>query len=313
MSYSSLTSSSLMTNWSWFLLFFLSFLWGFSFFFNEVMLDHFPPAWITSLRLLLGGVMGLFLLIMLGSSCRYGFLMWLKMLCQGMLGAGLPFLLIVMAQQEINSGHAAILNGLTPLFGIIVSHYLVSGDRMTWNRVLGVIMGILGVLIMFWESIISGWGEGVLAQLMILFSCLCYALGGVFTRRMGLLEVDFPTLVFVKLTGAGVLVSIWAYFSNGMIDYGEFFNLDLLFATLTLGFFCTGLAFFIFYNILQRSGSNVFFCTLIVPWIALLLGYLFLGEKLDSNQISGMLIIMLSLIFIDERFLTLFTMLARGR
>lgn len=120
----------------------------------------------------------------------------------GVLNNLAPFSLIVWGQTHIASGLASILNATTPLFTVIVAHYLTSDERMTGPRVSGVIAGLAGVVVMMGPAVVDGIGANVLAQAAVLTGALSYALAGIYGRRFKRLGV--PTLLTATgLTATG--------------------------------------------------------------------------------------------------------------
>jgi drug/metabolite transporter (DMT)-like permease len=281
----------------------LSFLWGFSFFFNELMLEEYPPLWVAFFRLFFGGSVVFCIGLWLSRGRGLYFSMWLKLVGQGLLGVGIPFWMILQAQESLTSGHAAVLNATAPLFGMVLSSFLGAGEVLSARKVVGVMLGILGVGVMFGDSLLSeGWGVEVEGQLGVLMASFCYGLGSVYTRKVGLLKVPVALLVGVSLLGGSFVLMIFAFVFEGIPSLVILRDGEVLASGLILGVMCTGCAYLLFYPILKRAGSKVFLCTLLVPWIALVLGNVVLGEHFDVWQILGMIVIMMSLLWIDGRF-----------
>ncbi len=110
----------------------------------------------------------------------------------GFLNNVIPFLLIVWGQTHIASGLASILNATTPLFAVVAAHFLTTDEKMTGNRLIGVIVGFAGVALMIGPSVLSSLGSNVLAQLAVLGAAFSYSLAGIFGRRfrrMGLAPI----------------------------------------------------------------------------------------------------------------------------
>src|SRR5262249_55605505 len=108
---------------------------------------------------------------------------WTAFFAMGLLNNLVPFCLIVWAQTQIPSGLASILNGATPLFTVLLAHWLTADERLTWNRLLGVLLGLGGVTLMIGMEALSGLGLHVLAELAVLAATLSYAFAGIFGRR----------------------------------------------------------------------------------------------------------------------------------
>src|SRR5215813_1584981 len=167
----------------WILLLVLSVLWGGSFFFAKLAVTELPPFTIVLGRV---GVAALALNLVLEARAERlpaDRASWAAFFAMGLLNNLLPFSLIVWAQTQIASGLAAILNGATPLFTAVLAHWLTADERLTWNRLLGVALGLAGVAVMIGMEALSGLGLHVLAEVAVLAATISYAFAGIFGRR----------------------------------------------------------------------------------------------------------------------------------
>lgn len=119
---------------------------------------------------------------------------WRDFVGMGVLNNAIPFSLIVWGQGHIASGLASILNAMTPIFTVVVAHYLISDERMTTNKVIGVILGFGGVVVMIGPELVTGLGDDLLAQFAILGATLSYAFAGAFGRRFKRLGIPPVTV-----------------------------------------------------------------------------------------------------------------------
>ncbi|MGV7032404.1 DMT family transporter [Methylobacterium symbioticum] len=293
-----------MTASEWTLLLVLSLLWGGSFFFTGVALTALPPLTVVLLRV------GLAALI-LGLSARLAGArlpreagIWRAFLGMGILNNVVPFCLIVWSQTHIASGLAAILNAATPLFAVIVAHRLTADERMTGNRLVGVLIGFAGVAVMVGPSVLGGGGEWP-AELASLGAALTYAFAGVYGRRFGRMGVP-PLVTAAGQVAASTLVLLpvvlvvdrpWTLPAPGPVVWA---------AVLGAAALSTALAFVIYFRLLATAGAaNVLLVTLLVPVSAILLGALVLGERLEPRHYGGMAVIALALAAVDGRLLRL--------
>src|SRR5262249_33096198 len=167
----------------WLLLLALSVLWGGSFFFAKLALTQLPPFTIVLGRVGLAALALNLLVRATGQRVPRDPARWAAFFVMGLLNNLVPFSLIVWAQTEIASGLASILNGATPLFTVLLAHWLTADERLTWNRLLGMLLGLAGVTVMIGMEALSGLGRHVLAELAILVATLSYAFAGIFGRR----------------------------------------------------------------------------------------------------------------------------------
>jgi drug/metabolite transporter (DMT)-like permease len=283
----------------WILLLVLSVLWGGSFFFAKLAVAELPPFTIVLGRV---GAAALALNLVLrarGERMPADRASWAAFFAMGLLNNLLPFSLIVWAQTQIASGLAAILNGATPLFTVVLAHWLTSDERLTWNRLLGVVFGLAGVTVMIGMEALSGLGLHVLAEVAVLVATISYAFAGIFGRRFR----GQPPLV----TAAGQVTATTVMMLPIVLIADRPWTLAMptplaLGAIAGLALLSTALAYVIFFRILAAAGAtNLTLVTLLIPVSALLLGRFILDEALALQQLLGMALIALGLAAIDGR------------
>ncbi len=167
----------------WAMLLSLSVLWGGSFFFTRVALSALPPFTLVLLRVGLAALILNAVMPLLGLRMPRTGRAWAAFFGMGLLNNTIPFCLIVWGQTHIASGLAAILNATTPLFTVVAAHVFTSDERMTGNRLVGVLIGLVGVAVMVGPAVLAGLGTDLLAQMAVLGAALSYAFAGIFGRR----------------------------------------------------------------------------------------------------------------------------------
>lgn len=172
-----------MTPLEWGLLLALSAVWGASFVFNGVAVRELPVFTVVVTRVALAALILVAVLQLRGERMPSDRAIWTAFFMMGLLNNALPFSLIVWGQQHVASGVASILNASTPLFTVIFANYLTSDERMTAGKLVGVLLGFVGVAIMIGSDAIDSLGTNVVAQLMCLAGALSYALAGIYGRR----------------------------------------------------------------------------------------------------------------------------------
>lgn len=286
---------------SWFLLLLLSFLWGGSFFFVEIALTALPIFTIVFLRVFLGALILLFFIFLSGREIPRSKKIWINLFVMGVLNNVIPFCMIVSGQQYISGGFASILNGTTPFFTVVVAHFLTRDEKINKGKILGVISGFLGVLILIgFESLQKGSNE-IIGILAVLTAAISYSFAGIWGRRFKSLEID-PVV-----TSTGQLISSSLVLFPVMLIVDQPWKLSMPPANVWvaiggIALFSTSLAYIIFFKILSSSGAtNVMLVTFLVPISAILLGIFVLSEKFEIQYFAGMALIAIGLIFIDGR------------
>lgn len=282
----------------WSLLILLSVLWGGAYFFAGVAVKELPPLTVVFARVLLAALTLLPLFWYLGHSLPKSISDWVPYIGMGLLNNVLPFGFIFAGQTQITVGLSSIINAMTPLFTIVVMA-LFQEERLTVYRVIGVLLGVLGV------AVLRGFdgpidGNQTLGIALCLAGALSYGFAALWGRKylVGVAPIKSATcqLMCSTLIIAVVVSIIDRPWTLPMPSQGA------IGALLALAVFGTALSYIIFFKILVRAGaSNVMLVTLLIPVTALLLGNIFLGETIQAKEIIGAVIIGSGLLFIDGR------------
>lgn len=285
----------------WAMLILLSIIWGGSFFFYAIAIEGLPTFTIVFLRVSLGSL-GLWL-----AAWAMGLLplrrpgLWRDFLIMGLINNAIPFSLIVWGQREVASGLAAILNATTPFFTVLAANMLTADEKLSWNRLLGAVLGLSGVAAMMGTDI---WGEpgSLLSQLAIIAASVSYGFASVFGRRFATTP---PLITAAGQTAGSSLILFPLMLAVDMPWRLTSPPLTIWLSIIGLALLCTSLAYVLFFTILKRSGAtNIVLVTFLVPVSAILLGIAFLGETLDNHHLVGIVTIALGLALIDGRLLT---------
>ena len=293
--------SPMMTDRDWLLLVTLSVLWGGSFFFAEVAITSLPPFTIVLLRVGLAALALHIFLLATGSRMPLDLRLWGAFLVMGFLNNAVPFSLLVWGQTQIASSLASILNAMTPIFTVVVAHFLTSDEKMTGGRLAGVLIGFAGVAVMIGPAALAGLGANLLAQIACLGATLSYAFAGVFGRRFARMGVS-PVQTAAGQVTASALILLplsmmvdrpWTLAMPGM---------EAMASVVALALLSTAVAYILFFRLLASAGAtNIMLVTFLVPVSAILLGVTILGERLEPEHFAGMALIGLGLAAIDGR------------
>ena len=291
-------------NWmDWAILLLLSVLWGGSFFFVGVVVDTLPAFTIVALRVALAAVTLNLVVVAMGERLPLRADVWRAFIGMGILNNAIPFCLIVWGQSHIASGLASILNAVTPIFAVIVAHLFTLDERMTPSKVAGVMVGFAGVVIIIGPAALQGLGVDVWAQLAILGAGLSYAFAGVFGRRFARLGVRPLSAATGQVTASSLLlvpVALWVDQPWMLTMPG----IPVIAAVIGLAVLSTALAYLLYFRVLATSGAtNILLVTFLIPVSAILLGVLFLDERLAVQHFVGIAVIGFGLACIDGRLL----------
>lgn len=295
------TANRPMTSIEWVLLLSLSVIWGGSYFFNGIAVRELPVLVVVASRVTLAALILIMILRIRGEHLPRAAGVWGAFFVLALLNNVLPFSLIVGGQAQIGSGLASILNAATPLFTVILANALTDDERMTAGKLIGVIIGFAGVAVMIGVDAIRVSGAHVLAQAMCIGATISYAFASIFGRRFKAMGVSpMATATGQVICASLILVPV-------VLIHDQPWTLPMPSSAAIIALICvaalsTALAYVIYFRLLASAGAtNVQLVTLLVPVSAILLGWLFLGERLNFSHFAGMALIGLGLCAIDGR------------
>lgn len=285
---------------SWALILALSLLWGLSFLFIGIAVREVEARWLVVVRVALAAVaLWLAALALRRPLPRSGRVLG-ALLVMGILNNAVPFTLIAWGQATIGAGLASILNATTPLFGVLVAGAFLSDERLTGRRILAALVGLGGVALMIGADVLSGLGRDVPAQLAVVGAALSYAFAGTWGRRFHGMGLD-PVVIAAGQTTAAALVMAPVALVQGpppALPSG-----GAIAALVALALVSTAAAYVLYFRLLARAGAaNTLLVTFLVPAWAILLGTVFLGERLTGPQLAGMALVAAGLFLMDPRF-----------
>ncbi|MBB3655342.1 drug/metabolite transporter (DMT)-like permease [Rhizobium sp. BK650] len=284
---------------TWALLALLGLIWGGSFFFARIAVAEVPPLTLVFLRL---SIAALALHIYVGG--RFGIYpllkgRWREFLVLGILNNALPHALIFFGQTRIGAGLASILNATTPIWTVLIANYLTSDEKISTAKIIGCLTGLLGTIVLIGPSITDSSGLPLWALLLPVVAAVSYGFAATYGKRFK--GVAPPVIAAGQMT-ASSLVTLplslatdhpWALAAP---------SLNSIAAILALALLSTAFGYILYFRIMAAAGAtNASLVTLLVPPGAILLGFLFLGERLERTEIAGMALIGAGLVILDGR------------
>jgi drug/metabolite transporter (DMT)-like permease len=281
----------------WALIILLGAVWGCSFLFNAILIREISPLWVSAGRVTIGAAICWVFFLGTRKPLPRDWSLYPQFLVLGILNYAVPFALFPYAEMTVASSIVGVINGLTPMTTVIVSQFWPGGEKATWNKSIGVLVGFLGAIILASPSFGEGASAQVVGLLAALTATICYALTLNYARRFK--NVDSTVTASASLTGAAlVMVPIALLFSGVPVitrieTWGSLFGIAV---------FSTSFSFLLVYWLLPRVGAtNISLNTFITPISAILLGVLVLHERFSPIHILGIVVIFLGLVFIDGR------------
>lgn len=259
-------------------------IWGASFLFVHLAVGDFGPLATSGLRVMIAAAFLLPFVVWRGQLHLLRQHAW-PLLVVGVLTSGLPFTLYAFALMSLSTGMSGILNASTPMFGALVA-WLWLGERLNRWRSLGLALGFVGVTVLAWDQTRFKAADGLAglwAVLACLGACLSYGVSASYTRSR---LAGVPSLV--TAAGSQVGASLALALPTALTWPERMPSVSAWLALGTVGVLCTGVAYLLFYRVVQRAGpARSLAVAYLIPLFAVGYGLLLLGERLSPSMVIG--------------------------
>jgi drug/metabolite transporter (DMT)-like permease len=213
----------------------------------------------------------------------------------GLLNAALPYVLISAAELHLTASFAAILGATVPLFAAVMAARLL-GERLNASRIGGLVLGIVGVAVMVGWGPMALDGATVLSVLAMLVASASYASSGIYTK-LKLKGVSTYSLAFGQQLGA----LVWLAIPGALLVPRTAPSSAAVGSLLALGLLSTGVAYLMFFELLERVGpTKTTTVTYLIPIVGMLAGAVMLGEPLTGGMLVGLVLVLASVLLVNE-------------
>ena len=276
----------------WFVFILLGVIWSSSFMWIKIAVQEVGPLTLVAFRALFGLLFGVVVILVQRVSLPRTFKAWLPLLVVGLTNIAIPFLLISWGEQSIDSAVASILDATVPLFTILIAHFLLQDDKLTSPKLLGLLIGFAGIIILLSKDI-GASSSSLLGQIAVIVASAFYAISSIYIRKT---TEDTPGI----LRSAGPLVSASITMWLGALIFESPIHIPQLgitwVALLFMGVLGSGLAFVMaFYLIHEIGPTRTTMVTYLFPLGGVILGVAFLHEQLTWQVVFGAVLIVSSL------------------
>ena len=279
-----------------FLLVLLAVIWGSSFFNIKIASYSYEPITLALVRVIFA-IFPLLLLCKIKKIKIEAFSKeWKSYALIGLCNIAIPFTLIAFGTREINSYLAAILMSTTPLSGSLLAHYFTSDEKITLFKSIGIILGFIGVLFLFFDKVIINENNYIFAIITIIGSTF-YSIGGLLTLKLkdkGNENVTTSTTIWSIIFLLPISLIIDSPWTSQP-------TLQSTLSLLYLGIIATGVAWLIRFRILTVNGlvfqTQVAF---LIPIFGVFFGY-FLMDEIITWRVIVSLFIIISGIYIVKK------------
>jgi drug/metabolite transporter (DMT)-like permease len=207
----------------------------------------------------------------------------------------IPFGLVYWAEQFVPSGLAAVLFGVYPFFVLLFSYIALPGESIGFYKVLGIIIGFGGTLVIFSDNIGEDISSYLLGMTALILSAITQAANSVVIKKYGH-YLNPLSMNFFPMLIAGFSLLILAFLFE---DFNQLkFDSNAYISVLYLAFFGSLITFTSYYWLLKRISVVILsLIAFITPVIALLLGWIVYSEQLSSKHLWGSILVLTGLLW----------------
>lgn len=270
----------------------LSLIFGFSFILTNVAVQSVAPLTVATSRLLLASLVLFPLMRLSGHRLPALGRVWIFIVAAAMFGNSIPFALISWGQVKVDAGLTAILMAVMPLMTVILAHITTIDEKMNRYKLLGVLCGLLGVVVLMgWEQL-GPLGDSMLRQYAIALAALCYAINAIITKHLTAIP-RLPMICALMLVATALLLPFALWIDQ---PWNTTLELNATAAIIVLALGPTALATLIILNIINRQGASFLSqINFLVPLSGVLMARVFLNETLPTSAWVALFIIMVGI------------------
>lgn len=279
----------------------LGLIWGSSFAWVKIAVNDVPPATLVAWRMSLGALAMLGLIVALRLPRPRGAGEWLPLVVLGAVNAAIPIFLISWGQQWIDSGTAAVLNSLTPIFSLIIAGLALRVEPVTALRVIGLLLGFIGAAILASRELEPrAVSAGLIGAMAVVLAAFSYAVGASYARhriqRTHRYVVAGGTLLF-----AAVDAWVLALLADGGVVLPT--QPSAIVAIAWLGILGSFVAYLLFFFLIEHLGATMAsMVTYLFPVVGVGLGVLVLGERMDVRLAAGTILVLIGIVVVSLRY-----------
>jgi len=277
----------------------LALLWGSNFLWIKIAVRGVSPVQLTLVRLALGAAVLLVVLQARRLRLPHDWMTWLHLSIAALVANALPYWLFAVGEQHVTSSLAGALNATTPLWALGVALALRAEHRVVWTRLVGLLLGFLGTLV-----ILAPWQEGTAGSMVGALACLAaaasYGLSYAYQGRYLTGRGRSPVVL-----SAGQLAAATALLAVVTPIVGRqsvTLTPAVASAIVILGVLGTGAAYVLNYRLIADEGATAASTvTYLLPVVSVALGVAVLGEPATWHLLVGTVIVLAGIALVQQR------------
>jgi len=275
-------------------------IWGSTWLFIKLGLEDLPPLTFAGIRFVISCAIIFSIIRIRGLQLPRARADWILLAVTGILSFGLNYGLVFWGEQHITSGLAALLQATLPAFGLVFAHFHLPGERLSWTKIGGVVLGVCGVAVVFSNQL-------AIAGRQALAGCIALILSAAFAAYSNVLVKAYGKKLNPAIMAAGqMFFGLLLLLAVGLPLEGNPFRFHwtpmAVIALLYLAVVGSVIAFMLYYwLVLNMDVTKSMLIALVTPVVAVILGMLVLDEEFGWRTLAGGAMIMLGIAFIVVR------------
>ena len=269
----------------------LSGVWGSAFIAVEYALEELPPLLVAYGRITIAALFLLTFVYIKKLAFPRDKKTLIILLFVGILNNSIPFYLISWGQQYINASTASIMLAVGPFITLVLSHFITHDEKFTLLKLIGVILGFLGVFVLLGDDFINQRHDSLYGEIAMLFATLGYISSGLLIRKIS----HISTLICSTSMFIVASISLLPFVFLMSFENIDFSNIDYL-PIVYLAIFPTALASLIRVKMVQKVGvqfmSQVAY---LIPIFAIIWSWVFFTELPSESAWIALILVLLGL------------------
>lgn len=261
-------------------------IWGSTWLFIKLGLDDLPPLTFAGIRFVIAWIILVTIIRFRGIRLPSSRSDWSLLVVTGVLSFSLNYGLLFWGEQYISSGLAALLQATIPAFGLVIAHFYLPGERMTWAKIVGVMLGVCGVGIVFSNQLDLAGGKALAGCIALVLSSFFVAYSNVLVKARG--KKLEPAILAAGQMFFGMIPLLLIGISLEGNPMTFHWTPMAVVAMLYLAVVGSVLAFLLYYWLVHNMDvTKSMLIALVTPVVAVILGMLVLHEELSWRTLAG--------------------------
>lgn len=275
-------------------------IWGSTWLFIKLGLEDLPPFTFAAIRFIIAVAIVFSIIRIRGLALPRARSDWILLAVTGILSFGFNYGLVFWGEQYITSGLAALLQATTPAFGLVFAHFNLPGERLSWTRIGGVVLGVFGVAVVFSNQLAIAGRQALAGCVALLLSSIFVAYSNVLVKKHG--KNLNPAIMTAGQMLFGLLLLLVASITLEGNPLRYHWTPMAVIALLYLAIVGSVIAFLLYYwLILNMDVTKSMLIALVTPVVAVILGMIVLNEEFGWRTLAGGAMIILGIAFIVVR------------